>query len=176
MMNSQNSPKFTKDELEFLLKSMKIMEQGEVLLGIDIDKELITTLIKKLSKDISSREQEKIDIFVALLIKEAEDYRNAWESGDDSYSEDSSGDFDEEFGPTYPYSETLKILKTAIEEGKCAEINYYSASQGQFTKRKVRPESISRTDGTPYLNAYCFLRNDGRVFKLCRIKEIKIVD
>lgn len=172
MMNSKNSQKFNKDEFLLILKSLKIIENGEVLLGIDVDSELVSSLLKKLSKDISAHDLEKLDGFIRSLIKEAEEYRNTHESRDAEYA----GDFDELFGPSYPYRETLKILEKAMSEGKCVEINYYSASQGKFTKRNVQPKSIERKGRKPYLNAYCFLRNEDRVFKVGRIKEIAIVD
>lgn len=172
MMNSLKSLKFNKDELALMLKSLKIIENGEALLGIDIDRKLVSSLAEKLSKQASSGELKKIDDFIRSLIKEAEEYRNTRESVDSDYS----GDFDEMFGPSYPYSGTLKILEKAIDEGKCVEINYYSASQGKFTKRKVQPKSIERKSGKPYINAYCFLRNEDRVFKVGRIKEITMVD
>lgn len=164
--------KLNKKELLLLLKSVKIMEKGEVLLGIDVDRKIISSLIDKTSEDVGACEQEKIDKFIESLIKEAEEYRDMRDSRDEGYDDE----FDREFGPSYPYSDTLKTLNMAIEEGKNVEINYYSANQGKFTKRKVRPDNIERSGGVPYLNAYCFLRDDGRVFKLGRIKEIKIVD
>ncbi|MFH1126705.1 MAG: WYL domain-containing protein [archaeon] len=161
---------FDKEEILILLKSIKIMENGEALLGIDIERDKVNSLIKKLSKSAIETEIKEIDNSIESLIKEAEEYRSG-------HSEEYEiQDFDDVFGPSYPYSDTMKILKEAIESGKCVEINYYSANQGKFTKRKVRPESIERDGGVPYLNAYCFLRNDKRVFKLGRIKEIRIVD
>ncbi len=165
--------KFNKKELLALFRAIKIMQSGEELLGIDIDKQIIHTLAERLQKEINNKSAKKIDKEINSLIKEAGEFSKLPDSGggDNEYG----NNFDREFGPNYPYSGTLEILNQAIENDQKVEINYYSANQGKFTKRKVKPENIERRSGTPYLNAYCYLRNDDRVFKLSRIKDIKIV-
>lgn len=156
-----------------LFKAVKIMQSGEELLGIDIDKKIVAVLVEKFLKEINTKSAKKIDKEITHLIKEAKessklpDYRGG--------AEEYGNAFDREFGPNYAYSGTLKILNQAIENGQKVEIDYYSANQGEFTKRKIKPENIERKSGTPYLNAFCYLRNDDRVFKLGRIKDIKIV-
>ena len=165
--------KFNKKELLALFKAVKIIRSGEELLGIDVDKAVVDTLAEKFLKEIDAKSAQKIDKEIASLIKGA---REANQSSDYTESDDFDGDsFDRDFGPSYPYSDTLKILNQAIENDQLVEINYYSANQGSFTKRKVKPENIERKGGTPYLNAFCYLRKDDRVFKLSRIKDIKVV-
>lgn len=163
--------KFNDKELLALFKAVKIIQSGEELLGIDIDKAVVDTLAKKFLKVIDVKSAKKIDKEIASLINRA---REANQFSDCTES-DESEDYDGDFGPSYAYSDTLKILDQAIENGQVVEINYYSANQGNFTKRKVKPENIERKNGAPYLNAFCYLRNDDRVFKLSRIKDIKIV-
>lgn len=144
------------------------MQSGEELLGIDIDKAIVDSLGEKFLKEINTKSAKKIDREIVSLIKEA---REANQFSDCTESDD----FDSVFGPNYAYSDTLKILNQAIENNQAVEIYYYTASRGSFTKRKVKPEDIERRNGTPYLNAFCYLRNDDRVFKLSRIKDIKVV-
>ncbi len=154
-----------------LFKAVKIIQSGEELLGIDIDKAIVDTLAKKFLKEIDAESAKKIVKEIASLIKGAGEANQL----SDCTESDESEDYDGDFGSSYAYSDTLKILNQAIENDQIVEINYYSANQGNFTKRKVKPENIERKNGAPYLNAFCYLRNDDRVFKLSRIKDIKVV-
>lgn len=166
--------KFNKKELLAAFKAVKILQSGEELLGIDIDKAVVNTLAEKFQKEIDIKSAKKIGKEVASLIKEA---REVIEVNEDNQLSECTEreEFDMDFGPNYAYSDTLKILNQAIENNHVVEINYYSANQGKFTKRKVKPEDIERKRGIPYLNAFCYLRNDDRVFKLSRIKDITLV-
>jgi predicted DNA-binding transcriptional regulator YafY len=161
---------FDKRELTQIYKAVKILQSGEVLLGLDIDEETIDSILEKLSKRLDEESRDRINEQIERLVSEAMDFSMRQTSSEERF------DFDREFGPNYPYSNTLKLLEEALEEGKDVQMEYYSASRREFTKRKVRPESIERRRGVPYLNAYCYLRNDDRVFKLGRIKTIRMVD
>lgn len=165
---------FNEKELLVLFKAIKILESGEELLGIDIDEKIIHSLVEKFLKEIDNKSAKKIDKEIISLIKEARKFNQSPNYG--KYDEEYSDHFDREFGPNYPYSDTLKLLNQAIENKKTVEINYYSTSQRGFTKRKVKPKNIERRGGAPYLNAFCYLRNDDRIFKLGRIKNIKIIN
>lgn len=161
---------FTDKELINLYKAVKILENGEGLLGIDIDKDVVGSLAIKLKQDLSKKTISLINGEIEELIHEAE-------MGMDDYIDDSSEyDFDREFGPSYPTSETMKVLNKAIEDEICVEIDYYSLSQGKFTKRKIEPESIERRSSKAYLNAFCHLRNEDRVFRVDRIKRIEVCE
>jgi proteasome accessory factor C len=137
---------------------------------LDIDEKTINSILEKLSKELDEKSRDRISEEVEGLVSEAMSFSMPQTSSGESF------DFDREFGPNYPYSNTLKLLEEALEKGKDVHMEYYSASRGEFTERKVKPESIERRGGVPYLNAYCYLRNDGRVFKLGRIKTVKMVD
>ncbi|MHA1378194.1 MAG: WYL domain-containing protein [Candidatus Helarchaeota archaeon] len=65
------------------------------------------------------------------------------------------------------------MLNKVIKIGNCVEIEYYSFNQEKFTQRKIEPEIIERRNSKTYLNAFCHLRNDERVFRIDRIKKIK---
>ena len=161
--------KFEKKELREILRAVKILQSGETLLGMDVDNALLNSIIRKISKHVNEKARRKIENEIIQLIKESEDLETCEERMGEKY------DFDREFGPNYPYSKTLEVINKAIAEGKNIKIKYYSASQGEFTEREVRPVSIERRGSTPYLNAFCLLRNDDRVFKLGRIKDIRKV-
>lgn len=162
--------KFNKRELVQIFKAVKILQSGEVLLGLDIDEKTINSILEKLSIKLDEKSRDEIKEEVEGLVSEGKSFSMHQTSNRESF------DFDREFGPNYPYSNTLKLLEEALEKGRDVHIEYYSASRGEFTKRRVRPESIERRSGVPYLNAYCYLRNADRVFKLGRIKTIKMGD
>lgn len=65
-------------------------------------------------------------------------------------------------------------LKKAINEGKKIKVNYYSMSSNQTTKRKLDPYNLFFNKGAPYLYAYCHLREEKRIFRIDRIKKIKL--
>lgn len=160
--------KFTDTELVNLYRAVKILENGEGLLGIDIDKDVVEELVLKLKERLPEKMISNINKEIEELIIDAET------ALEDDINYTSEYDFDREFGPSYPTRETMKVLNKAIEDGLCAEIDYYSMSQGKFTKRKIEPESIERRSGRAYLNAFCHLRNEDRVFRVDRIKRIKV--
>lgn len=162
--------KFSEKELINLYKAVKILENGESLLGIDIDKDVVEALVIKLKQDLSEKTITMINEEIKELIHEAE------MSIGDHVDDASEYDFDREFGPSYPTGETMKVLNKAIEDELCVEINYYSRSQGKFTTRKIEPESIERRSGRAYLNAFCHLRNEDRVFRVDRIKRIEVCE
>lgn len=161
---------FTDKELINLYKAINILENGEVLLGVDIEKKVVEDLNLRLEEQLSRKVITKINQEIKTLIREAEiasyDYMN------DTIEDD----FDREFGPSYPTRETLKILNRAIQDDRCANIDYYSLSSGGFTTRRIKPVEIERKGGKAYLNAFCYLRNEDRVFRISRIKSIEECD
>src|SRR6056297_248073 len=65
-------------------------------------------------------------------------------------------------------------LKKAINEEKKIQVNYYSMSSDQTTERKLDPYNLFFNNGAPYLYAFCHLREEKRIFRIDRIKDIKI--
>jgi len=65
-------------------------------------------------------------------------------------------------------------LKKAINEEKKIQVNYYSMSSDQTTERKLDPYNLFFNNGAPYLYAFCHLRDGKRIFRIDRIKELKI--
>lgn len=70
---------------------------------------------------------------------------------------------------------TFKLIKEAILKKKVLEFIYYS-SYGEETKRKIEPLQLYFKDKAWYLNAYCRLKQDYRLFKISRMKDIKLLD
>lgn len=70
---------------------------------------------------------------------------------------------------------TFKIIKEGILNQKVLEFIYYS-SYGEETKRKIEPLQLYFKDKAWYLKAYCRLKQDYRLFKISRMKNIKLLD
>lgn len=70
---------------------------------------------------------------------------------------------------TYSTTDTVPLIEQAIEEGFDLEMEYYARSRGEFTTRRITPESFEGD----MLYAYCHLRKEDRVFKVSRVKRIQ---
>ena len=70
--------------------------------------------------------------------------------------------------------ERFDIIKSAILNKQIVQFNYYN-SNGEESKRIVEPLQIWFKDKSWYLVSYCKLKQDYRIFKISRIKEIKIL-
>lgn len=66
------------------------------------------------------------------------------------------------------------IIKSAILNKQLIQFNYYN-SNVEESKRIVEPLQIWFKDKSWYLISYCKLKKDYRIFKIARIKEVKIL-
>lgn len=71
--------------------------------------------------------------------------------------------------------ERFCMIKTAILNKKSIEFVYYN-SNGEESKRIVEPLRIWFKDKSWYLISYCTKKEDYRIFKISRMKEVKILD
>lgn len=67
------------------------------------------------------------------------------------------------------------MVKTAILNKNLIEFVYYN-STGNESKRIIEPLQIWFKDKSWYLIGYCKLKEDYRIFKIARIKELKILE
>ena len=79
------------------------------------------------------------------------------------------------WGKDSTQKERFDIIKTAILNKNKIEFTYYN-SNGDKSKRIVEPLQIWFKDKSWYLISYCKLKEDYRIFKIARIKEIKILE
>ena len=79
------------------------------------------------------------------------------------------------WGKNNAQEERFEMMKTAILNKRQIEFVYYN-SNGDETKRIVEPLQIWFKDKSWYLMSYCKLKEDYRIFKISRIKEIKILE
>ena len=70
--------------------------------------------------------------------------------------------------------ERFDIIKSAILNKQLIRFTYYN-SNGEESKRIVEPLQIWFKDKSWYLVSYCKLKQDYRIFKIARIKDIKIL-
>ncbi len=68
----------------------------------------------------------------------------------------------------------FEIIKSAILNRKLIEFTYYN-SNGEKRRRIVEPLQIWFKDKSWYLISYCKLKEDYRIFKVARIKEIRVL-
>ena len=66
-------------------------------------------------------------------------------------------------------------LKTAILERRIIEFDYYSTS-GEKTQRCIEPVQLWFKSRAWYINGFCLTRQEMRVFKLTRIKKLKMTN
>ncbi len=70
--------------------------------------------------------------------------------------------------------ERFDIIKSAILNKQLIQFTYYNTN-GEESKRIVEPLQIWFKDKAWYLVSYCKLKQDYRIFKIARIKKIKIL-
>lgn len=69
--------------------------------------------------------------------------------------------------------ERLAVIKNAISEKRVIEFYYINLKHEKLTRR-VEPISLVLKGTTWYLYGYCLLRNDYRIFRLSRMKNLSI--
>lgn len=69
----------------------------------------------------------------------------------------------------------LNKIKEGLNKRKYLEFHYLDGS-GRSSKRKVEPYQLLWKEEKWYMNSYCTLRNDFRLFKLARISYLKVLD
>lgn len=69
----------------------------------------------------------------------------------------------------------FNIIKSAILNKQLIEFNYYN-SNGEESKRTIEPLQIWFKDKSWYLISYCRNKEDYRIFKISRIKEMKVLE
>lgn len=66
-------------------------------------------------------------------------------------------------------------IKDAILNKNIIEFKYYN-SKGEESVRQVEPLQVWFKDKSWYIKAYCRIKQDYRIFKIARIKDIKILE
>jgi len=67
-------------------------------------------------------------------------------------------------------------LADAIEGNHQARLDYYVPTRDETTQRVVDPIAVVRSQGRSYLDAWCHLAEDRRLFRLDRITGLEVLD
>lgn len=69
-----------------------------------------------------------------------------------------------------------KMIQNAIDNKNKVEMEYYSFSSDESTKRVIHPYRMIMLDSYLSVEAYCELRGEVRTFRLARIKNVNVMD
>lgn len=72
-------------------------------------------------------------------------------------------------------SELFRALNEAIRESRPGEMEYYSFSRDEVTERIVDPYHLVFQDGFWYLVAFCHTRGEVRLFRVDRIRRLRLL-
>lgn len=79
------------------------------------------------------------------------------------------------WGNDQTQNQKYETIKQAILNKKVLECTYFN-SYGKETRRPIEPLQICFKDKAWYIKAYCRLKQDYRIFKITRIKEVKMLE
>jgi predicted DNA-binding transcriptional regulator YafY len=80
-----------------------------------------------------------------------------------------------QLGTRHISNEQISLFSLAIHEGKCLQITYVSG-EGHETQRMITPYGLVLHAKTWYIPAYCYLRENMRIFRLDRIRSVVQTD
>jgi proteasome accessory factor C len=67
-------------------------------------------------------------------------------------------------------------LEEAIARNRQARLEYYVPTRDETTERVVDPIAVMRSEGKTYLDAWCHLAEDRRLFRIDRITGLEVLD
>lgn len=79
------------------------------------------------------------------------------------------------WGMSRDFKEKINLINSAIISRTAIEIDYYSHYL-EHTKRTIHPLKFIIKGSSWYLYAYCLLKDDYRLFKVPRIKDIRFLE
>lgn len=79
------------------------------------------------------------------------------------------------WGTDSTQNEKFNKIKESIINSKVIEITYFN-SYREENKRQIEPLQIWFKDKSWYIKAFCRLKQDYRIFKITRIRDVKVLD
>src|SRR4051794_29391064 len=67
-------------------------------------------------------------------------------------------------------------LQSAIDQDRQARLDYYVPTRDETTQRVVDPIAVLHRDGHDYLDAWCHVAEDRRLFRIDRITGLQVLD
>ncbi len=71
-------------------------------------------------------------------------------------------------------TETLPPLRSALSRGEQIDVEYYTYGRDELTRRIVEPLRIFSDNGNWYLQAWCHRAGDERIFRVDRIRSVRL--
>jgi proteasome accessory factor C len=68
----------------------------------------------------------------------------------------------------------LDAIRAAVDARERIEIDYYSATRDEMTTRRIDPEHLFGAIGNWYVVAWCHLVEDERLFRVDRIRDVRL--
>lgn len=70
----------------------------------------------------------------------------------------------------------LNLARQAVEQKRAVELDYYSASRDETTRRVVDPVRVFIAEEIGYLEAWCRRAGSMRIFRVDRIEDARLLD
>ena len=67
-------------------------------------------------------------------------------------------------------------LSDAVDRGRQVRLGYYVPARDEATERTVDPLRVVTAEGNTYLEAWCHLAEDQRLFRLDRVSSVEVLD
>jgi proteasome accessory factor C len=72
--------------------------------------------------------------------------------------------------------DVMATLRSAVDERRQVELDYYSFGRDEVTRRVVDPCAVFSAGGQWYLSAYCHGVDDDRLFRVDRVRAASLLD
>jgi len=137
---------FSLDEALALLYGLKLIERQKALFPVKRLKERIMALLPRGLRDGAEEMDLRVDVATGL-----------------------AADYSEK-------TDLFRSLNQAIRESRQVVIDYYCFYRDECNERTVDPYRLVFKDGFWYLVAFCHLREEVRLFRLDRIRRIRLAE
>lgn len=133
-----------------------------------------------LDKSMLSEEEQNQILFALQSMEKIsnQDEKNILEKMSSIFNKRKTNWIDVDFsdwGTNGEQDQTFNLIRNAILKHNVIEFVYYN-SYGEEKKRQAEPLQIYFKDKSWYLKAYCRLKQDYRLFKISRMKDIKLLN
>ena len=133
-----------------------------------------------LDKSVLSEEEQNQILFALQSMEKIsnQDEKNILEKMSSIFNKSKTNWIDVDFsdwGTNGEQDQTFNLIRNAILKHNLIEFVYYN-SYGEEKKRQAEPLQIYFKDKSWYLKAYCRLKQDYRLFKISRMKDIKLLN
>lgn len=133
-----------------------------------------------LDKSVLSEEEQNQILFTLQSMEKIsnQDEKNILEKMSSIFNKSKTNWIDVDFsdwGTNGEQDQTFNLIRNAILKHNVIEFVYYN-SYGEEKKRQAEPLQIYFKDKSWYLKAYCRLKQDYRLFKISRMKDIKLLN